>query len=171
MKKSLVNYLNGDRDIFVSFAGGDSWIMTEYFMIRVFSEDLFEVKRIAKLMSEDFNRFTKNTWRIDRSGKAEPVSWRPEEMIQGFERRLEPTGFTMHQDGMTDVTVLMDTESGDNVLVDTRFFDWVTDAVDYEMIAHHKLFSLVVFLNKDFERVAGLCPVRRNMDYKVVSTE
>ena len=171
MKKSLVNYLNGDRDIFVSFAGGDSWIMTEFFMIKVFSEDLFEVKRIAKLMSEDFNKFAKHTWKIDSSGKAEPVSWGPVDMIQDFERRLEPTGFIIVQENNPDVSVLMDAESGDNVLVDTRFFDWVTDAVEYEMLAHHKLFSPVVFLNKDVEPVAGSCPVRRNMDYKVVSTE
>ena len=171
MKKSLVNYLNGDRDIFVSFAGGDSWIMTEFFMIKVFSEDLFEVKRIAKLMSEDFNKFAKHTWRIDRSGKAEPVSWGPVDMIQGFERRLEPTGFIMVQENNPDVTVLMDAENGDNVLVDTRFFDWVTDAVEYEMLAHHKLFSLVVFLNKDVEPVAGICPVRRMMEFKVVNEE
>ncbi len=171
MKKSLINYLNGDRDIFVSFAGWDSWIMTEFFMIKVFSEDLFEVKRIAKLMSEDFNRFAKHTWKIDRFGKSEPVSFKPEDMIQGTERRLEPTGFTMYSDGMPDVTVLMDADNGDNVHIDTRFFDWVTDAVEYEMIAHHKLFSLVVFLNKDVEPVAGICPVRRMTSMKVVREE
>lgn len=170
MKKSLVNYLNGDRDIFVSFAGGDSWIMTEYFMIKVFSEDLFEVKRIAKLMSEDFNKFAKHTWKIDRSGKAEPVNWKPDEMIRGFERRLEPTGFTMHSDHNTGVDVLIDDED-ENILVDSRLFDWVTDAVEYDMIADHGQLSMVVFLNKDFEPVAGLCPVRRNMDYKVVRAE
>lgn len=170
MKKSLINYLNGDRDIFVSFAGGDSWIMTEFFMIKVFSEDLFEVKRIAKLMSEDFNKFAKHTWKIDRSGKAEPVNWKPDEMTRGFERRLEPTGFTMHSDHNTDVDVLIDDED-ENILVDSRLFDWVTDAVEYDMIADHGQLSMVVFLNKDFEPVAGLCPVRRNMDYKVVRAE
>lgn len=170
MKKSLVNYLNGDRDIFVSFTGGDSWIMTEYFMIKVFSEDLFEIKRIAKLMSEDFNKFAKHTWRIDRSGKAEPVSFKPEDMIQGTERRLEPTGFTMHSDHATDVDVLIDDED-ENILVDSRFFDWVTDAVEYETIADQGRLSMVVLLNQDYEPVAAICPVRRNMDFKVVSGE
>lgn len=167
MKKSLVNYLNGDRDIFVSFAGGDSWIMTEYFMIKVFSEDLFEVKRIAKLMSENFNKFAKHTWRIDRSGKAEPVSWKPTEMIRGFDRSLVFSGMTYHKEGNPDVVVLLD-EENDNVLLDARFFEWVTDAVEYEMIADHGRSSMVVLLNQDYEPVAAICPVRRNMDYKVV---
>jgi hypothetical protein len=77
----------------------------------------------------------------------------------------------MHSEGVPDVAVLIDAESSDNVLVDTRFYDWVTDAVEYDLIAHHKLFSMVVFLNKDFEPVAGICPVRRNMDFKVVRAE
>lgn len=170
MKKSLVNYLNGDRDIFVSFAGGDSWIMTEFFMIKVFSEELFEVKRIAKLMSEDFNRFAKHTWRIDRSGKAEPVNWKPAEMIRGFDRSLVFSGMTYHKEGNPDVVVLLD-EENDNVHLDARFFEWVTDAVEYETIADHGPLSMVVLLNETYEPVAAICPVRRKMDYKVVRSE
>ena len=170
MKKSLINYLNGDRDIFVSFAGGDSWIMTEFFMIKVFSEDLFEVKRIAKLMSEDFNKFAKHTWKIDRSGKAEPVSFKPEDMIRGFDRSLVFSGMTYHKEGYTDIVILLD-EENDNVYLDSRFFEWVTDAVEYETIADHGPFSMVVLLNESYEPVAGFCPVRRYMDIMVGRVE